>query len=103
MDKLEIICLEGEAFFKLLEEVIKRLRVEKPGDGDKWISGPEAMRMLRIKSKATLQKMRDEGVIRFSHPEKRIILYDVDSINAYLEDFVYEPFEMPKDKKGKLF
>ncbi|MBL4674677.1 MAG: helix-turn-helix domain-containing protein [Mucilaginibacter sp.] len=99
---MEIVCLESEAFFKLLEEVLKRLRHHRPETTEKWISGPEAMRMLRIKSKATLQKMRDEGVIRFSHPEKRIILYDVDSINAYLEDFVYETFDMPKDKKRKL-
>jgi hypothetical protein len=99
MDKLEIICLESEAFFKLLEEVIKRLKPAQPGNEDKWISGPEAMRMMRIKSKATLQKMRDEGVIRFSQPEKKIILYDVASILAYLDDFVYEPFEMPSNKK----
>lgn len=99
MDKLEIICLESKAFFKLLDEVIKRLSPTQPGAGDKWISGPEAMRMMRIKSKATLQKMRDEGVIRFSQPEKKIILYDVASILAYLDDFVYEPFEMPSNKK----
>lgn len=102
MDKIEIICLESEAFFKLLDEVLRRLKRKEPETNDKWISGPEAMRMLRIKSKATLQKMRDEGVIRFSHPEKRIILYDVESINAYLEDFVYEPFDLPKEQKRKL-
>jgi hypothetical protein len=102
MDKLEIICLESEAFFKLLDEVIKKLKPAHTGTDDKWISGPEAMRMLRIKSKATLQKMRDEGVIRFSQPEKRIILYDVSSILAYLEDFVYEPFDMPENKKRKF-
>lgn len=102
MDKLEIICIESAAFFKLLDEVIKHLKPNGSQTTDKWISGPEAMRMLRIKSKATLQKMRDEGVIRFSHPEKRIILYDVESINAYLEDFVYETFDMPPNKKRKL-
>lgn len=102
MEKLEIICLQSEAFFKLIDEVIQRVKAQFPANGDKWVSGPEAMRMLRIKSKATLQKMRDEGVIRFSHPEKRLILYDVESINAYLEDFVYEPFEMPQSKKRKL-
>ena len=102
MNKLEIICLESEAFFKLLEEVIKRLKPAESGNEDKWISGPEAMRMMRIKSKATLQKMRDEGVIRFSQPEKKIILYDASSILAYLEDFVYEPFEMPENMKKKF-
>jgi hypothetical protein len=50
------------------------------------------MKMLRVKSKATLQKIRDEGCIRFTQPKKKIILYDLDSINSYLEDFVYEPF-----------
>lgn len=102
MEKLEIVCIESEAFYKLLEEVLLHFKQKAPASNDKWISGPEAMRMLRIKSKATLQKMRDEGVIRFSQPEKRIILYDVDSIMAYLEDFVYEPFEMPSNKKRKL-
>ena len=28
---------------------------------------------------------RDEGKIRYSQPEKKIILYDVDSINDFLE------------------
>jgi len=30
------------------------------------------MKKPRIKSKATLQKMRDEGVIKFSQPERKI-------------------------------
>ena len=30
-------------------------------------------------------KFRDEGKIRFSHPEKRITLYDGDSIDQFLE------------------
>jgi len=52
---------------------------------DKWISPEEAMTKLRIKSKTTLQKLRDEGKIRFSQPEKKIILYDSESIKEYLE------------------
>lgn len=67
----------------------------------KWISGGEAMKMLRIKSKSPLQKMRDEGYIRFTQPEKKIILYDVDSIKEYLEDFVYEPFKQGTKKTGR--
>lgn len=46
---------------------------------NKWIDGEEAMQVLRIKSKTTLQKLRDEGKIRFSQPEKKIILYVRDS------------------------
>jgi hypothetical protein len=100
MEKLEIVCLESEAFYKLLEQVLLHFKAKEPPKGDKWISGLEAMKMLRIKSKATLQKMRDEGHIRFTQPEKKIILYDVESINDYLEDFVYEPFRH-NPKAGK--
>lgn len=101
MDKIEIVCLESEAFYKLLELVVDRFKPVTQAVGDRWISGAEAMRMLRIKSKATLQKMRDEGKIRFSQPEKKIILYDANSIHDYLEDFVYEPFELPASEKRK--
>jgi Asp-tRNA(Asn)/Glu-tRNA(Gln) amidotransferase C subunit len=50
------------------------------------------MRKLRISSKTTLQKLRDEGKIRFSHPEKKIMLYDLDSIIEYLEKNAKETF-----------
>ncbi|MBK7694832.1 MAG: hypothetical protein IPN15_08880 [Saprospiraceae bacterium] len=43
------------------------------------------MLKLRVKSKTTLQKLRDEGKIRFSQPEKKIILYDLQSIYSYLD------------------
>ncbi len=43
------------------------------------------MYKLHIKSKTTLQKLRNEGCIKFSQPVKKIILYDIDSLNEYLE------------------
>jgi len=101
MDKLEIICVESEAFYKLLEEVLRHFKSNETQSPDKWISGAEAMKMLRIKSKATLQKMRDEGRIRFTQPEKKIILYDAESIRDYLDDFVYEPFDLSASKNRK--
>jgi hypothetical protein len=52
---------------------------------DKWISDEEAMHLLRIKSKSTLQDYRNQGKIRFSQPQKKIILYDRDSIMEFLE------------------
>lgn len=84
--------MESDAFYKLFEKVLQHAKASERIPMDKWISGTEAMRMLRIKSKSTLQKMRDEGDIRYTQPEKKIILYDSDAINDYLEDFVYEPF-----------
>src|SRR5690349_16527692 len=79
----EIIALESEAFYRLLKEITEEIRRTAPQALDRWIDGEEAMRLLRITSKTTLQKFRDEGKIRFSQPEKKIILYDRDSIVAF--------------------
>lgn len=91
-DYMEVICLEDVALYALVEQVVDRLKEKHGVKEDKWISGLEAMAKLRIKSKATLQKMRDEGVIRFSQPEKKIILYDTDSINEYLAKHARDTF-----------
>lgn len=77
--------MEDKAFYSLLDRVMERLKEKYEIKEDKWISGDEAMKKLRITSKTTLQKFRDEGRIRFTHPDKKIILYDVDSIHEYLE------------------
>ena len=81
---MNVICLEDQAFYTLIEEVVHRLE-DKYAKEDRWISGEEAMRMLRITSKTTLQKLRDEGKIRISQPEKKLLLYDRESILKYLE------------------
>ena len=82
---MEVICLEDEAFYALVESVVKRIKDQQGIKEDRWISTQEAMIKLRIKSKTTLQKLRDEGKIRYSQPEKKIILYDSDSIQEFLE------------------
>jgi hypothetical protein len=89
-----VICIEEIAFYTLVEKVIKGLQ-ESESKSDKWISSLEAMGLLKIKSKTTLQKLRDEGKIRTSQPSARLVLYDRDSITDYLEDFSYETFDLP--------
>lgn len=89
---MEVICLEDSAFFALIDRVVGRIKEREGQKEDKWISGEEAMQKLRITSKTTLQKFRDEGVIRFTQPEKKIILYDNDSINEYLEKHAKNTF-----------
>ena len=93
---MNVICLEEEAFHKLIEEVVARVSKNAPiPDGQidwKWISDVQAMGLLKIKSKTTLQELRDNGEIRFSQPRKKIILYDRDSINEYLERHARETF-----------
>lgn len=89
---MEVICLQDEAFYALVDQVIQRIKEKEGIKEDKWISPEEAMQKLRITSKTTLQKLRDTGAIRFSHPEKKLILYDLDSIYSYLERHAQETF-----------
>lgn len=91
---MEVICLQDVAFYSLIEKVVERIKEKNGTKEDKWISPDEAMQKLRISSKTTLQKLRDEGKIRFSQPEKKLILYDIDSIHKYLETHVKEPFSL---------
>ncbi|WP_438947045.1 helix-turn-helix domain-containing protein [Sediminibacterium sp.] len=81
---MQVICLEDAAFYTLVEQVIQRIREKHEIKEDRWISGEEAMKKLRITSKTTLQELRDSGAIRFSQPRKKIILYDSQSIDDFL-------------------
>jgi hypothetical protein len=76
-------CLEEPAFFELIETVYKRLKGKEKGD--RWITGDEVMRMLNISSPTSMQKLRDSAAIRFSQPSKKIIMYDRESVEEYLE------------------
>lgn len=89
---MEVICLEDRAFFELINEVVERIKENHNVKSDRWISSDEAMQKLRITSKTTLQKWRDEGKIRFSQPEKKVILYDVESIEDFLNKNAKDTF-----------
>lgn len=81
---MQVICLEDSAFYTLVEQVVQRIKDTHEIKEDRWISGEEAMKKLRITSKTTLQELRDSGAIRFSQPRKKIILYDSQSIDDFL-------------------
>lgn len=89
---MEIICIEDDAFFLLLDKAVERLKETFQLKQDKWISGDSAMERLHIKSRTTLQKLRDEGSIRYSQPEKKWIVYDADSIDEYLNKHAKSTF-----------
>lgn len=89
---MEVICLQDDAFYQLIEEVVERIKEKQKITQDKWISSERVMEILNIKSKTTLQKLRDEGSITFSQPQKKIILYDYDSVMKYLDQHKKEQF-----------
>jgi hypothetical protein len=77
---MNIICLEEKAFYELIDKVVDHVKRNNPKE-EKWISAEQTMKKLGITSRTTLQKFRDEGRIRFSQPERKIIRYDFNSIN----------------------
>jgi len=89
---MEVICLQEDAFYALIDAVVAHIKDRERIVEDKWVSSEQAMQKLKISSKTTLQKLRDEGKIRFSHPQKKVILYDNDSLNAYLEHHAKDTF-----------
>ena len=72
---------------KLYKEYIKEAKElsEKYFKKTVWVSGLDAMKALGISSKSTLQKMRDNDQIVYSKVSKKIILYDFDTIQDYIE------------------
>lgn len=89
---MQVICLEEPAFYALVEEVVNRLKPQQDAARLKWIDGHEAMQLLNIKSKTSLQNLRDQGRIRFTQPQKKVILYDRDSILEYLDQHARNTF-----------
>ena len=94
-EAMELLGISSKVTFQRLRDQNKiakeKENVKESAKEQKWISTDEAMELLRIRSKATLQRYRDEGRIRFSQPDKKIILYDRDSIMELIN----------KHKKGK--
>ncbi len=89
---MQVVCLQEDAFYALFDKVIEHVDNKLREKPSKWIDGDEAMALLKISSKTTLQKLRDEGKIRYSQPQKKIILYDRESINNYIETHVRDTF-----------
>jgi len=88
---MQVICLEEEASFELINQVKDYLGSES-AEPKKWIDQDEAMQLLNIKSPTTLQEYRNNGVIRYTQHRKRVILYDRDSINDFLEKHAKNTF-----------
>ncbi len=89
---MEVVCIEEQAFYSLFDKVVDYVDQKYQKKQRQWIDGEEAMELLNISSKTTLQKLRNEGKIRFSQPQPRIILYDSHSINEYLDKHARNTF-----------
>lgn len=90
--KLNVICLESQAFYELVDQVVDRLKTENNAIQEEWIDTEQAMSLLKISSKTTMQKLRDNGEVRFSQPMKKHILYFKPSLLDYLDKHSHSTF-----------
>lgn len=89
---MQVICIEEPAFYELIDTVYSMLKEKHDATKERWVAPADAMLLLNIKSKTTLQVLRDSGKIRFTQPQKRVILYDRVSIEEYLEKHAKNTF-----------
>ncbi len=87
---MEVIIIESEAFFKLLELAVERVGKKasnvksKEDPGSEWLSLAEAMKVLPYRSRTKWQELRDSGQIIFSQFGRKI-LYSHKSLTEYIK------------------
>ena len=82
---MKIICLESQAFKALVSEVAQQLKGEFFDHLNPWVDEKEAMQLLRIHSKTTFKKYREEGNIAYSVFSGKKFLYERQSILDFIE------------------
>jgi hypothetical protein len=88
-----VICLESQAFVRLLDETVNYIKKSHGlASENKWIGADQAKQLLGISSSTTLQQLRDQGKLRFSQPMHKVVLYDRNSIEEYLEKHARNTF-----------
>jgi hypothetical protein len=96
MDKdfsAKFICMESEAWYAMIKTAVAQIRAEDNAvKEDKWISDDKASSLLNGASKSTMQRLRDNSLIKFTQPTRKLILYDRDSIMEYLNKNTRETF-----------
>lgn len=84
---VKFICVDSPAFYKLVDTLTAYIKENHGVKDDPWVDGPTAMKILNVKSKATLQKLRDTDEITFAKTSTKTIVYDTQSLYAYLKKY----------------
>ena len=84
---LNVICLETEAYYQLIDEFVRIIQDKNQQEEELWVDTEQAMSILKVSSKTTLQKFRDdpENCIKFSQVSRKVILYYKPSLYKFLE------------------
>ena len=84
--QLDVICLETEAYYKLLAEVIDLVKSQDQKE-EEWVGSEKAMSILGVGT-TTLQKIRDNNLIKISRLSKKHLMYYKPSLIKFLENNV---------------
>ena len=88
----EFFLVNREDLKDELKSSITELISELQAKEKVWITTKATMELLSIKSHTTMQSIRNNGLIEFSQPMKKLILYKRESVLAYLERHSQKPF-----------
>ncbi len=82
---MQVISIEEQSFYQLLDTVLAEMEEKFGKKEEEWIHETNAMKLLGIKSKTSMQRLRDHDLIRFTQPSRKIILYYKPSLLEYLD------------------
>lgn len=68
----------------MIQEIVEIVKEQEKVE-ELWVDGKTAMSILKITSKSTLQKYRDQQLIIFSQPSRKVIVYYRPSLLEFLE------------------
>lgn len=81
-----LIMISQDNLFELLEKAICHLeKLHGKEHKEVWMDSDEAKKLLSLKSDTSLFNLRSKGLIEYSQPSRKVILYKRDSILEYLE------------------
>lgn len=78
-----LLVVDQDSLRQIIEEILQS--IPQQNSEKEWLSQDEAMSFLNLKSKTSMQKIRDCSEVEFSQPMKKVILYRRSSLLAYLE------------------
>lgn len=94
MEGDNFIMITEKNFFELIDKVISYLEQAQGKEvQDIWVDTAEAKRILSLKSDTSLFHLRSKGLIEYSQPSRKIILYKRESLLKYLEKHSHKTFD----------
>ncbi|KAB8154259.1 DNA-binding protein [Kordia sp. TARA_039_SRF] len=94
MEGDNFIMITEKNFFELIDKVVSHLeKLQGKDQKEVWIDSDSAKKLLGIKSDTSLFHLRSQGLIEYSQPSRKIILYKRESLLKYLEKHSHKTFD----------